>query len=34
LTKRVSETALDAEMGDHLGNDKHDPVGRNHGNLS
>jgi putative transposase len=32
LTKRVLETALDAEMSDHLGYDKHDPVGRNHGN--
>jgi putative transposase len=27
LTKRVLETALDAEMSDHLGYDKHDPVG-------
>src|SRR3954451_23486104 len=32
LTKRVLETALEAEMTDHLGYDKHDPVGRNHGN--
>ena len=32
LTKRVLETALDAEMSDHLGYDKHDPVGRNYGN--
>jgi putative transposase len=32
LTKRVLETALDAEMSDHLGYDKHDPVGRNCGN--
>src|SRR6187200_1421000 len=32
LTKRVLETALEAEMSDHLGYDKHDPVGRNHGN--
>ena len=32
LTKRVLETALDAEMSDHLGYDKHDLVGRNHGN--
>jgi putative transposase len=28
----VFETALDAEMGDHVGYDKHDPAGRNHGN--
>jgi putative transposase len=32
LTKRVFETALEAEMSEHLGYDKHDPVGRNHGN--
>ena len=32
LTKSVLETALDAEMGEHLGYDKHDPVGRNGGN--
>ena len=32
LTKRVLETALEEEMADHLGYDKHDPVGRNHGN--
>jgi putative transposase len=32
LTKRVLETALEVEMTDHLGYDKHDPVGRNHGN--
>jgi putative transposase len=32
LTKRVLETALEAEMSDHLGYDKHDPVGRNCGN--
>ncbi len=32
LTKRVRETALEAEMSDHLGYDKHDPVGRNLGN--
>src|SRR3954451_15068479 len=32
LTKRVLETALEAEMTDHLGYHKHDPVGRNHGN--
>ncbi len=29
LTKRVLETALEEEMADHLGYDKHDPVGRN-----
>jgi putative transposase len=32
LTKRVFKTALEAEMSEHLGYDKHDPVGRNHGN--
>jgi putative transposase len=32
LTKTVIETALDEEMADHLGYDKHDPVGRNTGN--
>ena len=32
LTKRVLETALEAEMSEHLGYDKHDPVGRNLGN--
>jgi transposase-like protein len=32
LTKRVLETALEAEMNDNLGYDKHDPVGRNRGN--
>ena len=32
LTKRVLETALEAEMTDHLGYDKHDPAGRNRGN--
>src|SRR5690348_16261580 len=32
LTKRVLETALEEEMSPHLGYDKHDPVGRNHGN--
>ena len=32
LTKRVFETALEEEMAEHLGYDKHDPVGRNHGN--
>jgi transposase-like protein len=29
LTKRVLETALEAEMTDHLGYDKHDRAGRN-----
>jgi transposase-like protein len=33
LTKTVLETALDAEMAEHLGYDKHDPAGRNGGNL-
>ncbi len=28
LTKNVLETALDAEMTEHLGYDKHDPTGR------
>jgi transposase-like protein len=32
LTKKVLETALEAEMSDHLGYDKHHPAGRNHGN--
>src|SRR6478735_5673292 len=32
LTKQVLETALDVEMSAHLGYDKHDPAGRNHGN--
>jgi transposase-like protein len=32
LTKTVLETALDAEMSEHLGYDKHDPAGRNGGN--
>src|SRR3954462_7855201 len=32
LTKRVLETALEVEMTDHLCYDKHDPIGRNHGN--
>src|ERR1700758_4621454 len=31
LTKNVLETALDAEMTEHLGYDKHDPVGRGRG---
>ena len=29
LTKTVIETALDEEIAEHLGYDKHDPVGRN-----
>ncbi|WP_240760338.1 transposase, partial [Phytoactinopolyspora endophytica] len=32
LTKSVLETALDAEMSEHLGYDKHDPAGRGSGN--
>ena len=32
LTKKVLQTALEEEMADHLGYDKHDPVGRNRGN--
>jgi len=32
LTKKVLEAALEAEMSDHLGYDKHHPAGRNHGN--
>jgi putative transposase len=32
LTKRALETALEAEMTNHLGYDKHDPMGRNRGN--
>lgn len=32
LTKRVLETALEAELSEHLGYDKHDPVGRDGGN--
>ncbi|ORB76739.1 transposase, partial [Mycobacterium timonense] len=28
LTNNVLETALDAEMTEHLGYDKHDPAGR------
>jgi hypothetical protein len=34
LTKAVVETALEEEMSDHLGYDKHDPVGRTGGNRS
>src|SRR4029079_9262259 len=32
LTKSVLETALEAEMSEHLGYDKHDPMGRNAAN--
>jgi len=32
LTKTVIETALEEELAEHLGYDKHDPVGRNRGN--
>jgi putative transposase len=32
LTKTVLETALDAEMTDHLGYERHDPAGRDGGN--
>src|SRR6476620_10853819 len=32
LTKTVLETALEAELTDHLGYEKHDPVGRNGAN--
>jgi putative transposase len=32
LTKTVLETALEAELGEHLGYDKHDPAGRNGAN--
>ena len=32
LTKHALETALDAEMTEHLGYDKHDPAGRGSGN--
>src|SRR5829696_6460988 len=32
LTKTVLETALEVEMGDHLGYDRHDPAGRGSGN--
>lgn len=32
LTETVLETALDAEMTEHLGYDKHDPASRNSGN--
>ncbi len=32
LTKTVIETALDEELSEHLGYDRHEPVGRNRGN--
>jgi putative transposase len=32
LTKRVLESALEGEISDHLGYDKHDPAGKNGGN--
>jgi putative transposase len=32
LTKRVLESALEGEIADHLGYDKHDPAGKNSGN--
>jgi transposase-like protein len=32
LTKTVIETALEEEMSEHLGYDKHEPMGRNRGN--
>jgi hypothetical protein len=32
LTKRVLESALDGEITDHVGYDKHDPAGKNRGN--
>jgi len=32
LTKRLLESALDGEITDHLGYDKHDPAGRDGGN--
>ncbi len=32
LTKTVLESALEAEMNEHLGYDKHDPSGRNGAN--
>ena len=33
LTKRLPESALEGEITDHLGYDKHDPAGKNGGNL-
>src|SRR3954452_18213693 len=32
LTKRLLESALDGELTDHLGYDRHDPAGQNSGN--
>src|SRR3954454_17125261 len=32
LTKRVLESALDGEITEHVGYDKHDPAGKNSGN--
>ncbi|MFD5430456.1 transposase, partial [Streptomyces sp. NPDC127084] len=32
LTKRVLESALEGEIIDHLGYEKHDPAGKNNGN--
>lgn len=32
LTKRLPESALEGEMTDHLGYDRHDPAGKNGGN--
>lgn len=32
LTKRVLESALEGEITDHLGSEKHDPAGKNNGN--
>src|SRR5688500_12353391 len=32
LTKRLMESALEGEITDHLGYDKHDPAGRDGGN--
>ena len=32
LTRQVLQTALEVEMSDHLGYDRHDPSGRNLGN--
>jgi putative transposase len=32
LTKRLLESALEGEMTDHLGYDRHDPAGKNSGN--
>jgi hypothetical protein len=34
LTKRLLESALDGEITDHLGYDKHDPAGRGHRQLA